>query len=514
MDISFLKSFLPEIYFSFAIFCQLIFNSRFINTIQFNYPIIYKETFYQTLVIFVCLIFIFYNLQIEGFFSNFLFLNDAGSRLLKMILVIFSCFALNFIGRSFCLQNINFFEYFSVFLLSVLALFLLINASDILSAYLIIEMQALCFYVLASFKRDSSFSTEAGLKYFISGSFISGVFLLGAALLYGCLGTLNFNILNWLLAFDSFSEFDSLKVLILIGVLLVTFTLFFKIAAAPFHFWSPDVYEGSPLASTIIFSVIPKLSLFAFFIRWILAISTVFLDINFLFIMIGILSVFFGTFFAIRQKRVKRLVIYSSIAQVGFLVAPFFTLSVDGFSYLIFFLFIYLITSLLVWGNLVSFYTSFDYFKKFFFKMPQTFFISNLAGLSKVNKLTALSFVIIFFSISGIPPFSGFLAKIFIFLSLLDLKMFIGAFLLILINMISVYYYIRIIKVVFFETKNINANNLEFQMTYPTHFQELNFFILAGLLISLSLIFVYPTSIYMFSHYIVLGLENSCYIGL
>jgi NADH-quinone oxidoreductase subunit N len=249
----------------------------------------------------------------------------------------------------------------------VLALFLLINASDILSAYLIIEMQALCFYVLASFKRDSSFSTEAGLKYFISGSFISGVFLLGAALLYGCLGTLNFNILNWLLAFDSFSEFDSLKVLILIGVLLVTFTLFFKIAAAPFHFWSPDVYEGSPLASTIIFSVIPKLSLFVFFIRWVLAISTVFLDINFLFIIIGILSVFFGTFFAIRQKRVKRLIIYSSIAQVGFLVAPFFTLSVDGFSYLIFFLFIYLITSLLVWGNLVSFYTSFDYFKKFFF---------------------------------------------------------------------------------------------------------------------------------------------------
>jgi len=173
--------------------------------------------------------------------------------------------ALLFIGRSFCLQSINFFEYFTVFLLSLLALLLLINSSDILSAYLIIEMQALCFYILASFKRNSSFSTEAGLKYFISGSFISGVFLLGASLIYGCLGTLNFNILSWLLTFDFSSDFIILRILIIIAVCLITFTLCFKIAAAPFHFWSPDVYEGSPLASTLVFSIIPKISLFVFF---------------------------------------------------------------------------------------------------------------------------------------------------------------------------------------------------------------------------------------------------------
>jgi NADH-quinone oxidoreductase subunit N len=514
MDIGFLKSFLPEIFFSAAIFFQLIFNSRFINTVKFNYPIIYKENFYQSLGIFVCLILLFFNLKVEGFFSNFLFLNDLGGRLLKMILIFFSTFTLFFIGRSFCLQNINFFEYFSVFLLSLLALLLLIDASDILSAYLIIEMQALCFYVLASFKRDSSFSTEAGLKYFISGSFISGVFLLGAALIYGCLGTLNFNILNWLLTFNSFSDFESLKILTLIGILLVTFTLLFKVAAAPFHFWSPDVYEGSPLSSTIIFSVIPKISLFVFFFRWVLAVSTCFLDFNFLFVLVGILSVFFGTFFAIRQKRVKRLVIYSSIAQVGFLIAPFFALSIDSFSYVIFFLFIYLITSILVWGNLVSFYNSFNSFKNFLLKIPQTFFISNLAGLSKVNKLNALSFIVIFFSISGIPPFSGFLAKIFVFLSLLDLEMFLGAFFLILINMVSVYYYIRIIKIVFFEVKKVNTNNLEFQMTYPTYNQDVTSLILAGLLMSLLLVFVYPTFFYLISHYVILGLENNFYITL
>ena len=210
----------------------------------------------------------------------------------------------------------------------------------------------------------------------------------------------------------------------------------------------------------------------------------------------------------------KRLVIYSSIAQVGFLIAPFFALSIDSFSYVIFFLFIYLITSILVWGNLVSFYNSFNSFKNFLLKIPQTFFISNLAGLSKVNKLNALSFIVIFFSISGIPPFSGFLAKIFVFLSLLDLEMFLGAFFLILINMVSVYYYIRIIKIVFFEVKKVNTNNLEFQMTYPTYNQDVTSLILAGLLMSLLLVFVYPTFFYLISHYVILGLENNFYITL
>ena len=512
MDTGFLKSFLPEIFFSLAIFFQLIFNSRFINKVTFNFPIVYKETFYQTLVIFICLAFIYCNLRIEGFFSNYLFVNDAGCVVLKITVVFFTVLTLFFIIRSFSFQYINFFEYFTVFLLSFLGLLLLINASDILSAYLIIEMQALCFYILASFKRNSSFSTEAGLKYFISGSFISGIFLLGASLIYGCLGTLNFNLLNWLLIFDFGVELSFLRMLIGIGILLITFTLFFKIAAAPFHFWSPDVYEGAPLVSTMIFSIVPKVSLFIFFVRWILAISIFFLDIGVLFIVVSVLSVFFGTFFAIRQKRVKRLIIYSSIAQVGFLIAPFSSISVEGFSYVIFFLMIYLITSILVWGNLVSFYDSFNQVSKFSKKIPRIFFVSTLSGLSKVNKLSALSFIIIFFSISGIPPFSGFLAKIFIFLNLLDFNNFLGAFFLMLLNMVSVYYYIRIIKVVFFEVKNIDLNNLEFQMTYPTYQYRSTSFIIACLLTALIFVFVYPTFFFMVSHYAVLSFENNFFM--
>ena len=185
------------------------------------------------------------------------------------------------------------------------------------------------------------------------------------------------------------------------------------------------------------------------------------------------MSVALGTFFAIRQKRVKRLLIYSSIAQVGFLVVPFHSLNVEGFSSLIFFLIIYLITSILVWGNLVLFYNSASNVGS---KYISTFFISGLTGLAKVNPLAALSFVIIFFSISGIPPLSGFLAKIFIFFNLLNFESFGSAILLILFNMVSVYYYIRIIKIIFFEVKGIDRNNIKFQMTYEVCQHELIFY--------------------------------------
>ena len=197
---------------------------------------------------------------------------------------------------------------------------------------------------------------------------------------------------------------------------------------------------------------------------------------------------------------------------MGFLIAPFSSISVEGFSYVIFFLMIYLITSILVWGNLVSFYDSFNQASKFSKKVPRIFFVSTLSGLSKVNKLSALSFIIIFFSISGIPPFSGFLAKIFIFLNLLDFNNFLGAFFLMLLNMVSVYYYIRIIKVVFFEVKNIDLNNLEFQMTYPTYQYRSTSFIIACLLTALIFVFVYPTFFFMVSHYAVLSFENNFFM--
>ena len=506
MDI--VKSFLPEIYFSFAIFLQLIFNSWFVNGIKFNFPIIYKEITFQIFFIFIALIFLYSNLKIEGVFFNCLFIVDSTSYFLKILLLIINISTFFFIVRSVVLERINSYEYFTLFLLSLLGLLLLINATDLLSAYLLIELQALCFYVLASFKRNSSFSTEAGLKYFIAGSFISGIYLMGASLIYLSLGTLNFNNIACLLSFDfSNSDFIYFTIFCELGILLVTFALLFKLTAAPFQFWAPDVYEGAPLASTIIFSIIPKISLFVFFSRWISAVSLNFIYTNYLILFFAILSIFLGAIFAITQKRFKRFILFSSLAQVGFLLIPFFLMDSDSLAALFFFVLIYIITSILIWGNLVSFYESFKNFKSFLPQLVSVFYISNLAGLSKINKLKSVSFLIIFFSVSGIPPLTGFLAKIFVIFHLLESNEILISILVFILNMISVYYYLRIIKIIFFEDKNIKSSNLTFQMTYNSFLSETSESILVLLLIMLIYVFFDPTFLYLCSQYFAITIE-------
>lgn len=506
MDVNILKSFLPEIFLSLCILSQLVFNARFINNFTFNFPVIDKEVFWQTFFILFCVLCLFANLKVEGSFSNFLFLNDEGGRVVKILFVCSCLFALIVILRGFSLQKLNFFEFFTVFLLSVLALLLLVSSSDLLSAYLVIEMQALCFYILASFRRNSAFSTEAGLKYFISGSFISGVFLLGCSFIYGALGTLNFNEINLLLSFPLDNDFTPIKSFLLIGVLCVTVTFFFKISAAPFHFWSPDVYEGSPLSTTVIFSIVPKLVLFSFFIRWISIVSNIFFDINFIFIACGIISVFLGTFFALRQKRLKRLVIYSSIAQVGFLVAALSTQSVDGFSAIYFFLVIYIITSVLVWAHITLFQNFQNSITLFYQNTSRPLFISSLSNLFQTNKMWGFSFVIIFFSIAGIPPLSGFFAKIFILFGLIQADQLFGSLSLILISAVSVFYYLRIIKVIFFESKDIKSNNNnQFQTVLNIAFFDLDIVVIVLCLFFLLFFFFYPTLLLLVCQYLLLG---------
>lgn len=509
MDSVILKSFIPEIFLSIAVLFQLIFNSRLINNVNFNFPLIGREVFWQTYFILFCVGALLLNLKIEGFFSTFLFLNDEGGRLVKILFVFFTIMALPSVFRGFEVQNLNFFEFFSVLLLSIFSLLVLVSCSDLISAYLVIEMQALCFYILASFRRNSAFSTEAGLKYFISGSFISGIFLFGCSLIYGGLGTLNFHNLQLLLAFPFTDDFSTLNFFVLSGVILVTITLLFKLAAAPFHFWAPDVYEGSPLSSTIIFSIVPKLVIFNFFIKWLCCISCMFGDVKDLLVLSGILSVFFGTFFAIKQKRMKRLVIFSSIAQVGFLIAALSTNTISGFSSVYFFLFIYLLTSILVWNHVALFYTFQKIIFNFSNKTPSSLFLSGLSNFFKTNSVWAFSFILIFFSVGGIPPLSGFLSKVVVLFSLVEGDQVLCALFLIMISAISVFYYIRIIKVIFFESKKIQSKNDMFQTVFRTGLFEMDCLVLSICLFGLIGLFFYPTTLLLICQYIVL---NTFYI--
>lgn len=505
MDASILKSFTPEIFLSLSILFQLIFNARLVNNLKLNFPILEKEVFIQLFFITFCLLLMFLNVKIEGFFPNFLFLNDEGTRFIKIVFVVSCLMLLATLLRSFILQNLNFFEFFTIFLLGLLSLLLLVSACDLISAYLVIEMQALCFYILASFRRNSAFSTEAGLKYFISGSFISGLFLFGASLIYGGLGTLNFNNLSLLLSFPIENDFIYIKYLVVIGVLLVTITLLFKIAAAPFHSWSPDVYEGSPLSSTIIFSILPKIVIFSFFIKWVCILSNTFYDLKYLLNIVGIFSVFVGTFFAMKQKRVKRLVIYSSIAQIGFLVAALSSNSLDGFSAIFFFLIIYIITAILTWSHVTLFY---DFQKKvntFNKVVLSSLFLSNLSNFFKMNSLWAFSFMVIFFSVAGIPPLSGFLSKILILFSLIESNELFVSIFLVLISAVSVFYYLRVVKIIFFESKDVKPLNESFQTIFNGIFFDVDYAIISGCLFSLLFFFFYPTTLLLICQNMILG---------
>jgi len=507
MDIVFLKSFIPEFFLSISILSQLIWNIRLVTNLNYNYPIIEKEVFYQTIIIITGVLFLLSQLKIEGYISNFLFTNDESTKTLKIGLLIICIFILGIVQETFSLEKLNFFEFFTIFLIALLSLLLLISSSDLISFYLIIELQSLCFYILASFKRDSSFSTEAGLKYFISGAFISGFFLFGCSILYGCLGTLNLNALSLIFSF-SFSNFDyELKAAILLGVIFITITLLFKIACAPFHFWSPDVYEGSPLSATVLFSIIPKVSLIHFLMKWISLISLL-ASVNIFLLYCGVFSTIIGTFYALSQNRLKKLIIYSSIAQIGFIVVGLSLNTLNGYIAVLFFLCIYIATSILIWSHFSLFYLFQYKTNNFFGKESSTLFLSSLTNLFSANKLWAFSFVIIFFSVGGIPPLTGFLSKIFILSEVVNNSSYLCALCLIIVSSISVFYYIRIVKVMFFEPTKLESYYEQFQTVFYYSALDSIYLIISLLLSFLIITFFIPTTLWLCCQYLVLSILN------
>lgn len=451
MSLILIKSFLPEIFFSICILFQLLFNVSVIKNFGNNFPIVDKEVFTQTCLLLVGVLFLTYNSRLQVVASNSLLLNDLSCLSIKSFILVCSLCVLPLVYRSLTLQNLNFFEFFSVFLLSTFSTLLLVSCHDFIMIYLLLEMQVLCYYILASFKRGSAFSTESGLKYFIVGSFFSCVFLLGCFILYMSLGTLNLSNIQILLSFPLLGQFLYLKQCILFGIMLVFITFFFKISCAPVHFWSPDVYDGSPLSSSIVFGVLSKVAIFYVIVKCIYSFSILFFDVQNIFMCSGIFSLFIGTFFALRQKRLKRLIIYSSIAQTGFMVISLSTGNFVGFISLYFFLFIYILTSLLLWNNLVQFTDSHTQSNGFYSREASPIFVSNLINLNKSNRVLSLQLCLGLFSLAGIPPFCGFLAEIIIFHSLVNSGYIFVVLLVVAISSISVYYYIRLVKVMVFE---------------------------------------------------------------
>lgn len=501
-------TFIVEFFLVFGLIFQLICNTLITTSQNYNFPIIEKETLNQTILMLVWIIILLVNLEISANSFNGLFLNDWAVLNIKLQITVFSFALLYIILPVFKTQNISFFEFFSFFLFSLLSFFLITSAANLMVFYLTVEMQVLCFLVITTFSRNSTFSTEAGLKYFVVSSFMSSILLFGLFLIYNLLGTLNLAEIFSLLSY-SFSEFNmNIQNVVGLGILLVTAALLFKIACAPFHSWAPDVYEGAPISSTLIIAIIPKISLVFFFMKWLFSLALFSLTVKYLLLFCGTLSCFFGTFFSLYQFRVKRLLVYSSIAQVGFIVSGLALASLESFTATLLFLVIYIVTSILIWGHFSVFY----YFEWNLVNTIKTslnvFSLNSFSGFHKNNKLWALSVVIIFFSVGGIPPFTGFLAKIIVLVELVNTHHGVFAFFLVLISAISVFYYIRVIKVLFFEPSIFKKSSSKHQAVSINSNLKTVYFIFTLLLFFLIITLFYPSTVYLVCQKIILNMVS------
>lgn len=394
--------------------------------------------------------------------SNNFVVNDYLSFIVKLVICLISLSFLIITNVSFRDEPINNnFEYVVLIVTSILGLLLLCSSNDLILAYLSIELQSVAFYIMAAFKKNSNYSVESGLKYFIIGSLSSAFFLFGSSLIYGCVGSLNFDDLNMFLSLSSFDAilFDKLS-LVYIGFIILCISILIKLAAAPFHFWSLDVYEGSPNSTTFFFAVVPKIGLFLLLMRiCYVGFYDIFVgEYQLYFFIFAILSIFVGSIGGLEQRKLKTLLAYSSISHTGYLLLSFSSGNIEGIQMMFYYLVIYMISGLCLWSVYM------------FVRQKRTNYLNktnkelgDLVLLKESNPMLALILAITLFSIAGIPPLVGFLAKIGIFLTVIKSSAHLVAVISILLSVISTFYYIRLIKILYFE--NSLVGKLYFPIT-------------------------------------------------
>ena len=325
-------------------------------------------------------------------------------------------------------------EYPIIILASTLGVILMISSYDLIVFYLGLELQSLSLYILASFRKDNVGSTEAGLKYFVLSALASGILLYGCSLIYGFTGSTNFDVIA--------KNLNSSNVGAVFGIVFIIVGLSFKVSAVPFHMWTPDVYEGSPTSVTTFFALVPKIAALSVFIRFMyVPYENVVNQCQSIKILLSIASMNFGAVAAIGQSNIKRLMAYSSIGHMGYALAGISTGSNAGLQATMIYLTIYLTMSLGAFTCIFTMKRENIYFEN----------IYDLSGLSKNHPIVAFCFLIILFSLAGIPPLAGFFAKFYIFMSVIESKMYFLAIIGLLTTVISAFYYLRIIKIIYFD---------------------------------------------------------------
>jgi len=361
------------------------------------------------------------------------FIVDDFARFLKILALIGSGTAL-ILSRGYLAQQAKIFEYAVLIMLSTVGMMVLISAGDLIMLYLGLELMSLALYVVAASHRDDVKSTEAGLKYFVLGALSSGMLLYGASLVYGFTGTVSFAGIA--------AEARSGNVGLLFGLVFLLTGLCFKVSAVPFHMWTPDVYEGAPTPVTAFFASAPKVAALAVFTRVALtAFPGIVPQWQQIVVFVSIASMALGSFAAIGQKNIKRLMAYSSIGHMGFALVGLAAGTQQGAQGVLVYIAIYVAMTLGTFAIILS--------MKRNGQAVET--ISDFAGLSRTNPVLAFLFAMLLFSLAGVPPLAGFFGKFYVFLAAVNAGLFTLAVLGVLTSVIGAFYYLSIVKVMYFD---------------------------------------------------------------
>ena len=363
---------------------------------------------------------------------------DGFSRFMKVTALAGSFFAL-LMSLAHAEENqLDKFEFPVLVTLCTLGVLLMISANDLIALYLGLELQSLAIYVIAAINRDSLKSTEAGLKYFVLGALSSGMLLYGMSLVYGFTGHTQFADIAQALSTEGVRSLG-----LVFGLVFILAGLAFKISAVPFHMWTPDVYEGAPTPVTAFMASAPKVAAMAMMVRILMtAFKPVFVDWQQIIVFIAIASMLLGSFAAIGQKNIKRLMAYSSITHMGYALTGLAAGSQHGVSGVILYLLIYIIMTLGTFAIIMS------------MRRPDGTMveqITDLSGLSRTNPFMSFVLTAMMFSLAGIPPLAGFFAKYFVFVAAVEAKLYALSVIGFMASVVGCYYYLRVVKVMWFD---------------------------------------------------------------
>ena len=368
---------------------------------------------------------------------NGMFVMDKFAGFMKLLILTGLLASVALSVRYLIQEGMERFEFPILVLFAGIGMMIMVSSNNLLTLYMGLELQSLSLYVLAAFHRNSARSSEAGIKYFILGALSSGMLLFGISLIYGFTGSIDFTVIG-----NTLSDLEAVPVGVTFGLVFILAGLAFKISAVPFHMWTPDVYQGAPTAVTALFAIVPKIAAFGLLLRLLfepfMALSEQWVQIIYF---IALMSMLVGAFAAIAQDNIKRLLAYSSIGNMGYALIGVVAGTAAGAGAVVLYLMIYMVMTAGVFAVVLCMRR----------QGLAVYKISDLAGLSENAPGLAYAMAILMFSMSGIPPAAGFFGKLVIFNAAVAEGYYILAVLGVLTSVVAAYYYLKVIKVMFFD---------------------------------------------------------------